>query len=75
MVVRRNFNPGKLSSANVKQSLSGTKRSNQVARRDLEYWLPRTAPLLDDGVTPVNKLYDYTKIKLFPFMKNDDLML
>ena len=53
MVVRRNFNPSVLNSANAKQSLSGTERSNQVARRDLEYWLPRTAPLLDDGVTPV----------------------
>ena len=41
MVVRRNFNPSVLNSANAKQSLSGTERSNQVARKDLEYWLPR----------------------------------
>ena len=56
MVVRRNFNPSVLYSANVKQSLSGTDRSNQVARKDLAYWLPRTAPLLDEGVSPVNSL-------------------
>ena len=49
MAFRRSFNPALINSANVKalrdQSSAriddGTSKSNEVARKDLAYWIPK----------------------------------
>ena len=64
MVLRSSFNPSIVYSANVKalgdQSSSriedGTSKSNDVAEKDLAYWIPVAGPFLNEGVKPVKTL-------------------
>ena len=56
MSIKRSFKPFLANSGNVKSSLSGTVRANNVARKDLAFWLPRTIPLLTDGVAGAKNL-------------------
>ena len=54
MAFRRSFNPALINSANVKalrdQSSAriddGTSKSNEVARKDLAYWIPKKSSVL-----------------------------
>ena len=56
MSIKRSFKPSSANSDNVKSSLSGTGRANNVACKDLAFWLPRTIPLLTDGVAGAKNL-------------------
>ena len=59
MAFRRSFNPEINNSRNVKglrpqQSSNlqdGTSKSNDVARKDLAYWIPVAGPFLHEGVS------------------------
>ena len=53
---RRNFAPAKVNAANVKANITGTDVANQVAHKDLAFWLPKTKLLLNKEVTPVDTL-------------------
>ena len=50
--------PAVSNSANVKNSLLGTEKSNSVAEKDLHFWLPLTNPLLKPGVTAADTLHE-----------------
>ena len=56
MSLNRSLKPSLANSANVNSSLTGTARANDVARKDLAFWLPRTIPLLNDGVRGAKNL-------------------
>ena len=62
MAFRRNFQPAVANSANVKAILhnspidDGTAMANQIAERDLRFWIPHAAPLLPQGVKRIKTL-------------------
>ena len=70
MAFRRSFNPALINSANVKalrdQSSAaiddGTSKSNEVARKDLAYWIPVAGPFLRKGVKRVQTIEKLIKL-------------
>ena len=70
MAFRRSFNPALINSANVKalrdQSSAaiddGTSKSNEVARKDLAYWIPVAGPFLREGVKRVQTIEELLKL-------------
>ena len=70
MSFSRSFNPSIVYSENVKalanQSSSriedGTSKSNDVAEKDLAYWIPVAGPFLNEGVKPVKTLEELLKL-------------
>ena len=56
MARRRKFNPSISNAANVKTSQIGTIKANDVAVKDLNFWLPLTIPHLNEWVAGVKTL-------------------
>ena len=70
MAFRRSFNPALINSAYVKalrdQSSvtidDGTSKANEVARKDLAYWIPVAGPFLREGVKRVQTIEELLKL-------------
>ena len=70
MAFRRSFNPAIINSTNVKAlpGLSssiihdGTTKSNEVATKDLAYWIPVAGPFLREGVKRVQTIEELVKL-------------
>ena len=56
MAPRRKYNPSISNALNVKISLASTVKTNEVAKKDLEFWLPLTIPHLNKAVPGVQTL-------------------
>ena len=59
MAYKRTFAVSISNSANVKSLSSGAIVANEVARKELNFWLPLTIPLLDAGVQGVSSFYNF----------------
>ena len=59
MAYKRTFAVSISNSANVKWLSSGAIVANEVARKELNFWLPFTIPLLDSGVQGVSSFYNF----------------
>ena len=70
MAFKRTFAPAVINAANVKalhiqSSLpidDGTAKANEVAKKDLAYWIPVVAPYLRDGVKRVQTLQELVNL-------------
>ena len=56
MPPRCKYNPSISNAGNVKNSLTGTVKANEVAQKDLEVWPPLTIPHLNKAVPGVKAL-------------------
>ena len=64
--------PSVSNSANVKNSLLGTEKSNSVADKDLHFWLPLTNLLLKPGITAADTLHELLGLpKAHVFVRTD----
>ena len=64
--------PSVSNSANVKNSLLGTEKSNSVTEKDLHFWLPLTNPLLKPGFTADDTLLELLSLpKAHVFVRTD----
>ena len=68
MAYKRTFAVSISNSANVKSLSSGTKVANEVARKELDFWLPLTRPLLNAGVLGVLYFYNFPRHILDTFL-------
>ena len=69
MAFKKTFAPALINAANIKairdSSLpidDGTAKMNQVAKKDLVYWIPVAAPFLREGVKRVQTLEELVKL-------------
>ena len=69
MAFKREFAPALINAANIKairdSSLpidDGTAKMNNVAKKDLVYWIPVAAPFLREGVKRVQTLEELVKL-------------
>ena len=64
--------PAVSNSANVKNSLLGSEKSNSVAEKDVHFWLPLTNPLLKPGLPAADTLHELLALpKAHVFVRTD----
>ena len=70
MAFKRNFAPSVINSSNVKALRNqtvvplddGTAKSNEVAKKDLAFWIPHAAQYLPEGIKRVQTLRELLKL-------------